>query len=207
MAPVASELQPSGYGLGGFSYKTLDKTATASNKPNGKLINWFNAQFYNGWGDASTPNGYQSIVKNGYAANRVALGVLDNANDGGSGWFNVSKYQATIKSLRTTYGASFGGVAGWEYWDAGVKDGLAYPYQWVQPMGASAFGVAKRSERLVEVEERAEGDPVRYGPAPWPSLMGKLVGKGALHIAAVRALNISDGDLAGALRVLGLPSS
>lgn len=46
MAPVASELQPSGYGLGGFSYKTLDAKATASNKPNGKLINWFNPQFY-----------------------------------------------------------------------------------------------------------------------------------------------------------------
>lgn len=48
MAPVASELQPSGYGLGGFSYKTLDSEATDSSKANGKLIDWFNVQFYNG---------------------------------------------------------------------------------------------------------------------------------------------------------------
>lgn len=144
-------------------------------------------------------------MKNGYAASRVALGVLDNPADGGSGWFNMTKYQATIKSLRTTYGSAFGGVVGWEYWDAGAKDGLAWPYQWVQPMGASAFGVAKRSERLhVEVAERGAGDPVSYGPAPWPALTNELVGLGALHIAAVRALNISAGDVLGAAKILGI---
>lgn len=71
-------------------------------------------------------------------------------------------------------------------------------------MGASAFGLAKRSE-MVKVAKRDAGDPVSYGPAPWPVLTNTLVGKGALHIAAVRALNISDGDLAGALKVLRLP--
>ncbi|EME43011.1 glycoside hydrolase family 18 protein, partial [Dothistroma septosporum NZE10] len=134
MAPVASELQASGYGLGGFSYKTLDRYATNSSRPNGKLVNWYNVQFYNGWGDASTPNGYQSIIQNGYAASRVSLGVLDNPGDGGSGWFNVTTYQATIKSLRATYGSSFGGVVGWEYWDAGAKDNLTQPYQWAAPI-------------------------------------------------------------------------
>lgn len=101
MAPVASELQASGYGLGGFSYKTLDRYATSSLRPNGKLVNWYQPQFYNGWGDASTPNGYMSIVKNGWAASRVSPGVLDDPNDGGSGWFNLTRYQSTIKSPDT----------------------------------------------------------------------------------------------------------
>lgn len=48
MAPVASELGPQEYGLGGFSYRDLDAAATAPLKPNGKLVNWYNAQFYNG---------------------------------------------------------------------------------------------------------------------------------------------------------------
>lgn len=44
MAPVASDLTPRQVGLGGFSYRELDSQATASNKPNGKLVNWYNAQ-------------------------------------------------------------------------------------------------------------------------------------------------------------------
>lgn len=44
MAPVATDLQPSEYGLGGFSYSSLDSQATASGKPNGKLVNWYNGE-------------------------------------------------------------------------------------------------------------------------------------------------------------------
>lgn len=48
MATVASDLQPVECELGGFSYKTLDAEANASDKPNGKLVSCYNAQFYNG---------------------------------------------------------------------------------------------------------------------------------------------------------------
>ncbi|CAK3898187.1 glycoside hydrolase family 18 [Lecanosticta acicola] len=215
MSPVASELQPSGSGLGGFSYKTLDSKATASSKPAGKLINWFNAQFYNGWGDASSTSGYTSIIKNGYAANRVAMGILDSPNDGGSGFYPIATYQKTIKSLRSTYGTSFGDVVGWEYWDAGIKDNDTYPYQWTQTIGTASFNKrdVEDEEEDAELVERQipsltpAGDPTSYGPSPWPALASKLVGAGVLQIAAVRALNISNGDLHGALGVLGLPTN
>lgn len=215
MSPVASELQPSGYGLGGFSYKTLDSKATATNKPNGKLINWFLPQFYNGWGSAASTSGYQSIIKNGYAASRVVMGILDSPNDGGSGFYNVSTYQNTIKSLRTMYGSSFGGVVGWEYWDAGIKDNYTYPYQWSQTIGTSTSSKRDLSSNVEDDEDSmlverqvtaltASGDPISHGPSPWPALTNKLVELGTLEIAAVRALNMSNGDLLRAMSILGL---
>ena len=195
MAPVASELQPRPVGLGGFSYKTLDSQATNSSRPKGKLVNWSHAQFYNGWGDASTPTGYNAIINNGYAANRVVMGVLDSPNDGGSGWYNISTYQKTIKTLKANY-ANFGSVAGWEYWDAGIKDNYANPWQWVAAIGQSVFGSAGTVNKAAVVDS---------GPTPWPALTDTLLGKGVLKLDAVRALNISDGNLAGALQILGLP--
>ncbi|KAI5356843.1 Putative glycoside hydrolase family 18, catalytic domain, glycosyl hydrolase family 18 (GH18) active [Septoria linicola] len=198
MAPVASDLQPNPIGLGGFSYKTLDAQATSSAKPSGKLVNWYNAQFYNGWGDASTPNGYNAIVANGWPANRVVMGVLDSPNDGGSGWYNISTYQKTIKTLKSNY-ANFGSVCGWEYWDAGIRDNYANPWQWVGAVGQSVFA----SSTGTAPANRATN--VDSGPAPFPNLMSALLGKGVGKLEAVRALNISDGSLAGALQVLGLP--
>lgn len=195
MAPVASELQPNPIGLGGFSYKTLDAEANASDRPNGKLVNWYNCQFYNGWGDASRPNGYNSIIANGWAADRVVMGVLDSPNDGGSGWYGIATYQKTIATLKANY-ENFGSVVGWEYWDAGIKDGYKEPWQWVAAIGQSVFaarpGTANRDK---------DGDS---GPSPWPVLTDQLEALGVEKLLAVRALNISDGSLSGALQVLGL---
>ena len=50
MAPVASALLGSGgNGLHGFNQKEMDDQATDPARPNGKLVSWYNAQFYNGW--------------------------------------------------------------------------------------------------------------------------------------------------------------
>jgi hypothetical protein len=121
MAPVASDLEPSGRGLGGFSYLHLDAQALSSEKPNGKLIDWFNVQFYNGWGDASSTVGYTSIVNNGFDPSRVAMGILSSPQDGGSGWYPRYTYVATISQLIATY-PNFGGVVSWEYHDSGFGD-------------------------------------------------------------------------------------
>ncbi|KXS95712.1 hypothetical protein AC578_10771 [Pseudocercospora eumusae] len=196
MAPVASELQPSGYGLGGFSYKTLDSQATSSSKPNGKLVNWFNAQFYNGWGDASNPTGYNAIINNGYTPSRVVLGLLDNPNDGGSGWYGLDIYKTNIATLKANY-PDFGCVTGWEYWDAGERDGLDEPWKWVQSIGAAVFTSEKG-----EVNKTAN---VTNAVSPWPVLTQEIVNLGAPWLAAIRALNITDGNLTKALQILGLP--
>ncbi|KAK4625603.1 uncharacterized protein CLAFUR5_05713 [Fulvia fulva] len=203
MAPVASELQPAGYGLGGFSYKTLESKATASDKPNGKIVNWYNAQFYNGWGDASSANGYNAIVANGYSPDRVALGVLDSRNDGGSGWYALGTYAKTIATLRKNYN-NFGGDVGWEYWDAGVSESpaLQNPWEWVKTMGNAIFdGSTIQEDRNTTVAD---------APSPWPAATVQIVklsgttGKPVPWLEAVQALNRTDGSRDQALDLLGL---
>ncbi|KAM3416379.1 hypothetical protein BST61_g7977 [Cercospora zeina] len=201
MAPVASELQPSAIGLGGFSYKTLDAEATASNKPNGKLVSWYNAQFYNGWGDASRPNGYDAIIANGWSADRVAMGVLASSDDVGSGWYGISTYQNTFAKLKAKH-ADFGSVLGWEYWDAGSKDGFGEPWQWVAAAGKSVFAAAAGAARPRTIDTRDED--FDSGPSPWPVLTERLEALGVGRLSAVRALNISDGSWLDALQELGL---
>ena len=66
MAPVASALLGSGgNGLHGFNQKEMDDQATDPARPNGKLVSWYNAQFYNGWGDASSSTMYDRIISEG----------------------------------------------------------------------------------------------------------------------------------------------
>jgi hypothetical protein len=64
MAPVASALLPSssGVGLHGFDQRSLDAQALEPSRPNGKLVSWYNAHFYNGWGDTSSTEMYELIV-------------------------------------------------------------------------------------------------------------------------------------------------
>lgn len=203
LAPVASDLTPREIGLGGFSYSQLDRQATAADKPNGKLVNWYNAQFYNGWGDSSSPTGYNAIIANGYAASRVVMGVLANPADGGSGWYGVSTYQKTISSLKEKYGSDFGSVVGWEYWDAGERDSPALKnYQWVQTIAKSIFtgGSAGRDAAPNNTDTKVPG----VGQVPWPGLLDTLMSKGAGDLEGLRALNQTDGDLPKAADLLGL---
>lgn len=54
--------------------------------------------------------------------------------------------------MREEYGTRFGGVAGWEYWDAGRDDGDVgmrvggEPWRWVARIGRSVFGEGNRDE-------------------------------------------------------------
>lgn len=207
LAPVASDLTPREVGLSGFSYSQLDQQATASNKPNGKLVNWYNAQFYNGWGDSSTTAGYNAIVANGYAASRVVMGVLANPNDGGSGWYGVSTYQRTIAALKAQYGNDFGSVVGWEYWDAGERDSPALQnYQWVKTISQARFSGSSNvgSGVVPNVTDGGETKVPGVGQVPWPNLLDILTGKGAGDLESLRALNQTNGDLTKSADLLGL---
>ncbi|KAI5358269.1 putative glycoside hydrolase family 18, catalytic domain, glycosyl hydrolase family 18 (GH18) active [Septoria linicola] len=205
MSPVASELQPSGYGLGGFSYKTLDYYARNSAKPNGKIVNWFNAQFYNGWGDAGTPNGYNAIVQNGYSADRVVLGTLTSQFNGGSGWKNITTIQKTVATLRANYGTKFGGLNAWEYWDAGRSDKLTEPYKWIGAIGNSLFLTknvfTKRQSAAVSQDFNGT---ITKATSPWPQLTDRLLklNGGFQRLATIQALNQTNGDITRALGIL-----
>ncbi|KAK4574943.1 hypothetical protein LTR86_000793 [Recurvomyces mirabilis] len=200
MAPVASALMPGGPGLSGFDYTKLDAMATSSTRPNGKLVDWYNAQFYNGWGDASTQVNYDAIISTGgWLPERIVMGVLDNKNDGGSGFVPIKTLMSTIMQLRSNY-PMFGCAVGWEYWDAGVNDGYTYPWQWVKEVATSVFG--QNSELPAQ---NLTSSPVPNAPAPNPGLTQTLVDLGANWQWAVWALNVTDFNLLAAEQLLGLP--
>ncbi|KAE9374893.1 glycoside hydrolase family 18 protein [Stipitochalara longipes BDJ] len=137
MAPLAAALSDKdGYNLSGFSYFELEKTALIPNT-NTKLVSWYNAMFYGGF--ARSTSFYKSCVDAGWEPSRLVLGVLDCADDGqANGFVNVTTLDQTIGELRRLY-EGFGGVAGWEYHDAGMTDGGREPWEWVKKIGDALF--------------------------------------------------------------------
>ncbi|KAF4627495.1 hypothetical protein G7Y89_g10657 [Cudoniella acicularis] len=141
MAPLASALSDKlGQNLSGFSYFDLDAFATVPGSDE-KLISWFNGMFYGGF--ARGPPFFQSVVDAGWDPSRVVMGVLDCSEDGQpNGFVHIETLQQTIRNLRELY-PGFGGVAGWEYHDAGMSDGDVYePWAWVKKIGQALFEAA-----------------------------------------------------------------
>lgn len=137
LTPLAAALSAEdGQNISNFSYFKLDKLAIVPGT-NTKLISWYNAMFYGGF--ANSANFYKSCVQAGWDPSRIVMGVLDNENDGAlNGFTNLTTLEGTIKDLKQMY-SGFGGVAGWEYHDAGATDGLTEPWEWVKRIGAALF--------------------------------------------------------------------
>ncbi len=124
LAPVATALIPDLRHLSGFSYFSLERLRGAS-------IDWYNTQFYNGWGslDESLPELglegwgfsaglYDYIVRRaGWRPERVVVGMLTNPRHGGSGYVGWAGVTRVLAGLLERYPA-FAGVSGWEYWMA-----------------------------------------------------------------------------------------
>jgi hypothetical protein len=122
LAPVASDLSGGSEFSGGFSYRQLESDM-------GGQINWYNAQFYCGWGDLSDTSDYDAVLANGFAASRVVAGTVTNPSNC-SGYVDPGTLASTIGSLVSAH-PDFAGVAGWEYFDAeGVNGGG--PASWYQ---------------------------------------------------------------------------
>jgi hypothetical protein len=104
--------------------------------PEGELVEWYNVQFYCGWGDASSPNGYLAMVNAGWDPKRLVLGVPTNREGcGGNGWHSLSVLERTIGELNRGFGTSgWGGVMGWEYFGAGRDDGVK-SWEWAGALG------------------------------------------------------------------------
>ncbi|KAF1992054.1 glycoside hydrolase family 18 protein, partial [Aulographum hederae CBS 113979] len=126
LAPVASCLSPSCSSascISGFDYKELEKRR-------GKDIAFYNAQFYNGFGDAESPKCYEGIVKNGFAAEKVIMGVPSSPySTSCNGWIPWGKLEKTVRALKREFGGKFGGVFGWEYFDS-EPGGQTAPWEW-----------------------------------------------------------------------------
>lgn len=124
LAPVASDMK-GGTGLSNINYKQLYEDE-------GSNINWFNVQFYSGFGTVSSTSDYTAMVNNGFPANVIVAGMLTNSANG-SGFVDISTAESTVQSLVNQY-PTFGGVDGFEYFNA-LPGGTADPAEWGTDFG------------------------------------------------------------------------
>ncbi|KAK4443345.1 coagulation factor 5/8 type domain protein [Podospora aff. communis PSN243] len=125
LAPVSTALANGG-NLSGFNYKYLEQDA-------GQDIAFYNAQFYNGWGDLSSTAGFDRIISHNWDPTKVLAGQVTTPKNGG-GFVAHSRLNQTINDLRAKYG-EIGGIMGWEYFNSQPGD-ISQPWQWAQVMTA-----------------------------------------------------------------------
>lgn len=124
LAPVAAALLRPDANLSGFDYVALEVMR-------GHEIAWYNTQFYCGWGDCSSPLMYHAMVRAGWPADKVVMGLVTNP-DNGAGFVPFTPLSGVLAQLRTMY-PNFGGVMGWEYFNA-LPGGHPRPWEWAETM-------------------------------------------------------------------------
>jgi hypothetical protein len=130
LAPVATALSGGG-NLSGFNYETLERDR-------GAKIDWYNAQFYCGWGSMGSTTGYDNIINRGlFTPNKVVTGVVTNSANCG-GYVALPTLKNTLGQLVAKY-PTFGGVDGWEYFNSD-PGGTAAPWQWAREMTSAMSG-------------------------------------------------------------------
>ena len=103
MAPIAPSLMNDGGSMAGFNYKQLYKS------PQGRFIRWFNTQCY----DSFTYDTYNAIVKNGYPAEKIVMGMESGQFDERS----LKNALDEVKQIQNAY-PKIAGVFDWEYLNA-----------------------------------------------------------------------------------------
>jgi len=149
LAPVAAALIDRRRNLSGFDYADLEALR-------GRDIAWYHAQFYCGWGDCSNPLLYELMVRRGWPANRVVVGLVTNPENG-SGYVPWEAVSHVLPLLLARH-PGFGGVVGWEYFNS-LPGGRARPWEWARWMTALLRGekaAAPPPGALSEVREMAE---------------------------------------------------
>ncbi|GAA2238945.1 hypothetical protein GCM10009851_25140 [Herbiconiux moechotypicola] len=116
--------------LSGLDYDELYRRSGAS-------IDWFNTQFYCGWGDPTAANydaiaRYQATRGAGIPASKIVLAVLTNPENCDEGWVPLDELTASFDVMRTAH-PDFGGVAGWEYFNS-LPGGEEEPWRWAAVM-------------------------------------------------------------------------
>jgi len=138
MTPIVSALaSETEQNLSGFSYFELDALATVPGSDK-KLVAWYNTMFYGHFQHGPPP--YEAVMEAGWDPERVVMGVLDS-RDGGqpNTWVGVEGLMERIWKLKRAY-PGFGGIAGWEYFDAGSSEKKdLQPWEWVKRVGEVLF--------------------------------------------------------------------
>jgi hypothetical protein len=130
LAPVAPALSGGG-NLSGFNYETLERDRGAE-------IDWYNAQFYCGWGSMANTSGYDTIINRGlFTPAKVVAGVVTNSANC-SGYVALPTLKSTLAALVAKY-PTFGGVDGWEYFNSD-PGGTSAPWQWAGEMTSAMTG-------------------------------------------------------------------
>lgn len=127
LAPVAAALLGIG-NLSGFDYRELERARASK-------IEWYNTQFYNGWGPADDPRMYAAMVAQGWSPRRVVYGLLTNPGNGSQGYVPREKISPVLAMLVQQF-PTFGGVMGWEYFNA-LPGARVKPWQWASEMTVS----------------------------------------------------------------------
>ncbi|KAI6461008.1 hypothetical protein MCOR17_006495 [Pyricularia oryzae] len=126
-APVGTALSRGGTpNLSGFSYRDLDQAVGGS-------IEFYNAQFYNGFGDMATTAAYDSVVAAGWDPRRIVAGQITTPANGQQ-FVPFDQLRRTMDELRARYG-EIGGIMGWEYFN-GKPGGESEPWEWAQEITA-----------------------------------------------------------------------
>jgi hypothetical protein len=141
LAPVASALVEEG-NLSGFDYITLEKEI-------GHEIAWYNAQFYSGFGFFFPDDMYLDIVNfgRGLDPSRLVATTLTNPDDG-SGFIDIDQVVSSVTDLAKKHNFNFGGVAGWELWNA-LPGGENQPYLWAKLMSDTMKGIKENQTQLL----------------------------------------------------------
>ncbi|MDJ1132071.1 glycosyl hydrolase family 18 protein [Streptomyces iconiensis] len=165
MAPVARELWAvDEVVFKGFRYRQLYREC-------GEEIDWFNAQFYNGWGSLRDPGDYRRIEAVSADPDTrivpldkvVPIALTNEKNGDPASYVEFGRLLKTVRELRDTHGAVLRGMAGWEYFNS-VVPGVDGPWQW--PRQIQAALTAEPEPVPVPVPE-----PVpEPGPGPVPGL-------------------------------------
>ncbi|ADD41711.1 glycosyl hydrolase family 18 protein [Stackebrandtia nassauensis] len=128
LAPVATALSGGG-NISGFNYDDLYASR-------GEDIDWFNAQFYCGWGLLDDTGDYDAVIDHGVVpANKVVAGTITNPANCGSGYVELDTLKSTIGTLKQKY-PDFGGIMGWEYFNSLPGD-TAEPWLWAKEVSAA----------------------------------------------------------------------
>lgn len=162
--------------LSGFNHFELESSEA------GKLVEWYNVQFYCGWGDASNTHLYEALVTAGWNPQKLVLGVVTNPGNG-AGHVPLEKLQSVVKALSGRYRDQFGGIMGWEYFNAvrekdvvrlsNVRRGAPEtPWMWVFDVAHALGKVDISTSSYEEAERKAYG----HGPPPRPYLSATIAG-------------------------------
>lgn len=152
MTPIASALiSEESQNLSGFSYFELDALATVPGSDK-KLVDWYNAQHYGHF--SKGPPHYEELMQAGWDPQRVVMGVLDCVDNGQpNNYIELGRLRGMLLDLREKF-EGFGGVAGWEYYNAGLSYGaIMEPWEWVKKVGEAVYHPL---EEKVSRTEKAE---------------------------------------------------